>query len=50
MTKFKRTQHKYVKKSYRVGNWREYDRSGLLSSRGIHHLLWIRLASAIAAA
>ncbi len=28
MTKFKRTQHKYVKKSYRVGNWREYDRSG----------------------
>ena len=40
MSIFKRTQRKYVKKAYRVRNWREYEAG--LRNRGCAFYLFIR--------
>ena len=43
MSIFKRTQRKYVKKAYRVRNWREYE-SGLRNRGSL--TVWISLPPA----
>ena len=44
MSIFKRTQRKYVKKAYRVRNWREYE-AGLRNRGSL--TVWVSLTAAL---